>query len=734
MPDNHLNSPVFSQENLVDGRYSIKDLVNLDKLRGIFEEFSRTTGFTTGFVSYPDQEVLIATGWRDACTKFHRVCPGSAKVCKESNFFLTNSLRNLRELTIKPCGNGLVDGATPVIVRGKHLASVSTGQVLLEPPDLRRFTKQARKFGYDENAYFDAIRQLPVVTEQQLKQVLGFLSGLAVLIAEEGLNVLRVSKSTVQLRGEINLRRKSEQELVKSEEKYRMLFEGSRDAILLVDSSGRILDCNNAAMRLFKTQSKKDLISRRPAELSPPIQGDGSESSVAGRKYQEEAQRAGWCFFEWVHRKLDGTDFPSEVLISSLNIGGTNIIQGVIRDISERKRAANTLVRTNRLLTAIDECNFAVLHAQNEVELFREICRIIVGTAGYRMAWVGLAQHDSRKSVHPVAQAGVSDEFLRQQDITWANTPRGRGITGTAIRTRKIVVSLDFQNRTMARSFVQAAGYGNVNAAIGIPVIIGNECIGALSIYSSDSDVFDVEGQLLLEGLVKNLTNGIVTMRARAEREQMQKELLLVGEQIQRRLGQELHDDLGQQLTGMSLIAGVIEKNLTRTGSPIADEVRGLLKMLTDATTSTRALAHGLFPLEMEPGGLMVALEKLAARTSMLPGVRCRLKARQFGRIDPAHAIQLYRIVQEAVNNAIKHGSADEILIRYSNTNGSRTIEVASNGNPFKKPRNQDEGIGLKLMRHRAELIGVRLNIGRGKNGGCRVVCTIPGHRGFSSA
>jgi len=82
---------------LVDGKYSITDLVDIEDLRRICDQFSQATGFTTGLVSYPAQEVLIATGWRDVCTKFHRTHPESAKHCKNSNIHLTQQLKELKE-------------------------------------------------------------------------------------------------------------------------------------------------------------------------------------------------------------------------------------------------------------------------------------------------------------------------------------------------------------------------------------------------------------------------------------------------------------------------------------------------------------------------------------------------------------------------------------------------------------------------------------------------------------
>lgn len=181
-------------------KYIIQDLVDIDRLQTLFENFSKATGFTTGFVSYPEQKLLITTGWRDICTKFHRVCPASSECCKESNVYLTACLKNLQEFSFKQCANGLVDGATPVIIRGMHLASLATGQVLLAPPNLCFFKGLASHYGYAEDEYLAALSKVPVVSEEQLKSALAFLSGMAVQIAEEGLRRLQIQEAADDLR------------------------------------------------------------------------------------------------------------------------------------------------------------------------------------------------------------------------------------------------------------------------------------------------------------------------------------------------------------------------------------------------------------------------------------------------------------------------------------------------------------------------------------------------------
>ncbi|MCE5333393.1 MAG: PocR ligand-binding domain-containing protein [Desulfobacteraceae bacterium] len=208
---------------LVDGKYGIRDLVDIDALRRVLQAFSKATGFTTGLVDYPMQKVLIATGWREICAKFHRAYPDSMRRCKKSNALLTEQLQSQKRSSINECENGLMDGATPIIIKGIHIASIKTGQVFFQRPHMEYFRNQAEMFGYDPEEYINALNAVPVVSEGQFRDALSFLSELATMIVELGMNNLEIRGTLNELEEEISERKRTEFALNNSREELKHL-------------------------------------------------------------------------------------------------------------------------------------------------------------------------------------------------------------------------------------------------------------------------------------------------------------------------------------------------------------------------------------------------------------------------------------------------------------------------------------------------------------------------------
>jgi PAS domain S-box-containing protein len=137
-------------------------------------------------------------------------------------------------------------------------------------------------------------------------------------------------------------RKRAEEDLRESEQKFRTLFESSHDALLMIDENG-IFDCNQKALEMYGRSSKEELIGHNPGEFSPPLQPDGRPSIATATVYLETALRDGSCFFDWIHSRPDGTKITSEVLVNRLEIGGKLVIQALIWDVGERKRAEEEL-------------------------------------------------------------------------------------------------------------------------------------------------------------------------------------------------------------------------------------------------------------------------------------------------------------------------------------------------------------------------------------------------------
>jgi len=190
----------------------------------------------------------------------------------------------------------------------------------------------------------------------------------------------------------------------------------------------------------------------------------------------------------------------------------------IARDVTELERVAASLHNANRALRVLSTVNQALIHGESETELLNLVCKALVDQGGYRMAWVGFPEQDQYKSVRPVAQYGTSQGYLDFTAITWADTERGRGPTGTAVRTGTVQISREIAADPRVLAWREAALQRGYASSIALPFVSGLDAHGVLSIYSSETNAFDEDEVVLLKELAADLSFGILTHRSNLER------------------------------------------------------------------------------------------------------------------------------------------------------------------------------------------------------------------------
>ncbi len=211
------------------------------------------------------------------------------------------------------------------------------------------------------------------------------------------------------------------------------------------------------------------------------------------------------------------------------------------------------------------------------------------------------------------------------------------------------------------------------------------------------------------------------------EHKRLEKEVLQISELEQRRIGQDLHDGICQHLAGIEMMSQVLEQNLQKKAKVHATQAEKIATHVRDVIAQTRSLARGLSPVVLEAEGLMAALAELSASTEKLFRVTCRFECTVPVYVNELiTATHLFRIAQEAVTNAIKHGKAKEINISLETKLDKIVLTIRDNGLGLTTPTGPAKGMGLRIMQYRASMIGATLLFQRQAKGGTAVVCFLP--------
>jgi len=205
--------------------------------------------------------------------------------------------------------------------------------------------------------------------------------------------------------------------------------------------------------------------------------------------------------------------------------GSVPRLEGLITDITERKRSEQAVVRLNRALATLSAGNEALVRAPDESTLLARVCDTIVDLGGYRLAWVGYVENDEAKTLRPVAQAGAGAAYLTGLVVTWDDSETGRGPAGTAVREGRTAMLEDLQTAAEFAPWRDAAAEQGLHSVIALPLATNGEVFGVLNIYADVTGAFTADEVRLLEELANDLAFGIHTQRLRVEREQAEQAL-----------------------------------------------------------------------------------------------------------------------------------------------------------------------------------------------------------------
>ncbi len=227
----------------------------------------------------------------------------------------------------------------------------------------------------------------------------------------------------------------------------------------------------------------------------------------------------------------------------------------------------------------------------------------------------------------------------------------------------------------------------------------------------------DLDDRLIFTGIVRDIS----------ERRRLEKEILNISEQERRRIGQDLHDGLGQMLTGIGLLSQDLARHLEDEGHERADDMAEITEHIKEADQYARDLSHGLIPVDVEANGLSEALRRLSQNAERLFDVDCTFQEVGTARVhDTTTASHLYRIAQEAVNNAVRHGEADHLKLSLATGEEQMRLQVRDDGSGFETTALDDAGMGIRIMNYRARIIGGTLDLSSTLGTGTTVTCTLP--------
>ena len=370
----------------------------------------------------------------------------------------------------------------------------------------------------------------------------------------------------VALTDDITASRTAEQALRASEARFRELAENIPDVFYTIDtSSGRVIYVSPAYEAVW--DRTRESLYANPRALMDSVH---PEDRAEVRANLERQSRGEITSAEYRIVRPDGR--VRWILDQSYPVhadpGMPSRSVGLASDITARKQASVVLAETNRALRMLSRCNEALIRIDKEHDLLEEICRVAVEIGGYRMAWVGYAQHDAEFSIRPMASAGVDDGYLAEISLCWSqDSPRGRGPAGQTVRGGKPVVCADIFAEGSGFFYQEAARQRGYRSVVFLPLSGPDGSFGLLGLYGAEVNEPQPTELRQLQELTENLAFGIANLRSRASRERMEDAVLKVAAGVSASTGNAFFEQLARSMA-MALGAQVGVLARLKPGEP----------------------------------------------------------------------------------------------------------------------------------------------------------------------
>lgn len=512
-----------------------------------------------------------------------------------------------------------------------------------------------------------------------------------------------------QLQTEIAERRKTARQLA---EKARLL-DLTHDAVIVRDPAGRITYWNHGAEEIYGWSADEAI-----GEISDALFQTEFPDTV--EEMVKELHQTGRWVGELIHTRRDGrriTVLVRKTLDHDSEGNPASVLQN-ITDITERKQIEEALRESGERFRFMAESmpqKISTANPNGEVDYLNRQWKEFTGLPYDNMrgwGWVSF--------IHPY---DLEESVRRWKEAV---------ATGADFELEQRLRRKDGVYRWhLSRSFAMRDVHGKITLWIGSSTDVDD-------MMRAQEELMDAEAQLAdrsiqLEALVEERTGQLKAAHAELlleveSRKQLESAIADAIEEERERLGRELHDGLLQELTGIAIMMHVLAKILVKPAPVQAKEAERLCALLEQSHGNVRDLSKDFFPIELKQHGLTAALSGVAQRTQAQYGVSCVVRADAFDplTLSEAKAVQLFRIAQEAVQNAIKHAHAHKILIRLGKMKGIWQLTVSDDGIGLSEGIPRSGGMGLSIMQYRAQVIRGTLLVGKAEGGGTTVSCTVP--------